>query len=51
MQVMGDGRSVYTRIPSGVFGETLDIPFELIDRIEAIQGTGASICGPTQPTE
>jgi iron complex outermembrane receptor protein len=45
MQVVVDGRSVYTQLSSGVFWETLDIPFALIDRIEVIRGTGASIWG------
>lgn len=45
MQVMVDGRSVYTQLSSGVFWETLDLPFALIDRIEVIRGTGASMWG------
>jgi iron complex outermembrane receptor protein len=43
--VLVDGRSVYTPLFSGVFWESLDVPLEMITRIEVIRGPGASIWG------
>lgn len=43
--VMVDGRSTYSPTFSGVFWEALDIPVELIERIDVIRGPGASIWG------
>lgn len=43
--VMVDGRSVYSRIYSGVLWETQDINIEDIDRIEVIRGPGATLWG------
>jgi iron complex outermembrane recepter protein len=45
LQVMVDGRSVYSPTFSGVFWDTLDIPLADIDRIEVIRGPGGSIWG------
>jgi iron complex outermembrane recepter protein len=43
--VLIDGRAVYTLIYSGVFWDTLDVPLEIIDRIEVIRGPGAAVWG------
>lgn len=43
--VMIDGRSVYSRIFSGVFWETQDIMLEDVERIEVIRGPGATLWG------
>jgi iron complex outermembrane recepter protein len=44
--VLVDGRTVYDRLNSGVFWESLDMPLDLIDRIEVIRGTGGATWGP-----
>ena len=43
--VLIDGRSVYSHDASGVYWEALDMPLELIDRIEVIRGPGGSLWG------
>ncbi|HTZ74540.1 MAG TPA: TonB-dependent receptor [Candidatus Aquilonibacter sp.] len=43
--VLVDGRSVYTQVTGGVFWDTLDLPFNDIDRIEVVRGPGASLWG------
>ncbi|WP_052813285.1 TonB-dependent receptor plug domain-containing protein [Desulfonatronum thioautotrophicum] len=43
--VLVDGRSVYSPLFSGVFWEALDVPLELIERIEVIRGPGSAIWG------
>jgi iron complex outermembrane receptor protein len=43
--VMIDGRSLYSRLFSGVFWDTLGVPVEEIERIEVIRGPGASLWG------
>lgn len=45
LQVLKDGRSVYTPLFSGVFWENLDTPLEDIERIEVIRGPGAAMWG------
>lgn len=45
LQVLKDGRSLYTPLFSGVFWETQDTPFEDIERIEVIRGPGAAMWG------
>jgi iron complex outermembrane receptor protein len=45
LQVLQDGRSVYTPLFSGVFWDVQDTLLEDIDRIEIIRGPGASIWG------
>lgn len=45
MQVLLDGRSVYTPLTSTVFWNVLDTYFEDIARIEVIRGPGASVWG------
>lgn len=45
MQVLVDGRSVYTPLFSGVYWDTLDIMPDDIERIEVIRGPGAAIWG------
>lgn len=45
LQVLKDGRSVYTPLFSGVFWESLDTPLEDIERIEVIRGPGAAMWG------
>lgn len=45
LQVLKDGRSLYTPLYSGVFWETLDTPLEDIERIEVIRGPGAAMWG------
>jgi iron complex outermembrane recepter protein len=43
--VLIDGRSIYTRVFSGVFWSSQDIALEDIERIEVIRGPGGSIWG------
>lgn len=43
--VLIDGRSVYSHDTSGVYWEALDMPLELIDRIEVIRGPGGALWG------
>jgi iron complex outermembrane receptor protein len=45
MLVMVDGRTIYTPLFSGVFWDTVDVPIDLIDRIEVILGPGGSAWG------
>ncbi len=45
LQVMVDGRSVYTPTFGGVFWDILDMPLEDIDRIEVIRGSASSVWG------
>ena len=45
MQVMIDGRSIYSPFYSGVFWDAQDVLIEDIDRIEIIRGPGASLWG------
>jgi iron complex outermembrane receptor protein len=44
--VLIDGRSVYTPLFSGVYWDVQDVMLEDVDRIEVIQGPGATIWGP-----
>ena len=43
--VLLDGRSMYTRLSSGVFWDTLDTDLADIERIEVIRGPGAAVWG------
>ncbi|MBV8061947.1 MAG: TonB-dependent receptor [Nevskia sp.] len=45
LQVLLDGRSVYTPLTSGVFWDVLDTDLADIDRIEVIRGPGAALWG------
>jgi len=45
LQVMIDGRSVYTPLFSGVLWDVQDTVLEDIDRIEVVRGPGASLWG------
>jgi iron complex outermembrane recepter protein len=45
LQVMMDGRSLYTPLLSGVFWEIQDTLLEDLDRIEVVRGPGASLWG------
>ncbi len=45
LQVMMDGRSLYTPLLSGVFWEIQDTLLQDIDRIEVVRGPGASLWG------
>jgi iron complex outermembrane recepter protein len=45
LQVLVDGRSVYSPIFSGVFWDTQDTFLEDIDRIEVIRGPGGAVWG------
>jgi len=45
LQVMVDGRSVYSQTIGGVFWDVLDLPLEDIERIEVIRGPGGSVWG------
>lgn len=50
LQVMVDGRSVYSPTFSGVFWDTLDLPLNDIERIEVIRGPGGAIWGANAVT-
>jgi iron complex outermembrane receptor protein len=43
--VLIDGRAVYTPLFGGVYWDTVDVPFEDIDRIEVIRGPGGTVWG------
>lgn len=43
--VMVNGRSVYTPLFSGVYWDAVDVPLDLIDRVEVIRGPGGAIWG------
>jgi iron complex outermembrane receptor protein len=43
--VLLDGRPIFTPLFSGVFWETLDVPIEIVDRIEVVRGPGSSVWG------
>ncbi len=45
LQVLVDGRSVYTESFGGVFWDQMDLPLEDIERIEVIRGPGGSVWG------
>ncbi|MBI3849398.1 MAG: TonB-dependent receptor [Verrucomicrobia bacterium] len=45
LQVLIDGRSVYTPLFSGVFWDVQDLMLEDVDRIEVIRGPGATLWG------
>ena len=45
MQVMIDGRSIYSPLYSGIFWDAQDLLIDDIDRIEIIRGPGASLWG------
>jgi iron complex outermembrane recepter protein len=45
MQVLMDGRSIYTPFFSGVFWEVQDTLLEDLDRIEVVRGPGATLWG------
>jgi iron complex outermembrane receptor protein len=45
MQVMIDGRSIYSPFYSGVFWDAQDVLIDDVDRIEIIRGPGASLWG------
>ncbi|MGH7870641.1 MAG: TonB-dependent receptor plug domain-containing protein [Candidatus Binatia bacterium] len=45
LQVMIDGRTVYTPLLSGVFWDVQNVMLEDIDRIEVISGPGATLWG------
>ena len=45
LQVLIDGRSVYTPLFSGVFWDVQDTMLEDIDRIEVVRGPGATLWG------
>ena len=43
--VLVDGRTVYDRLNSGVFWESIDIPLDQIERIEVLRGPGGATWG------
>ena len=45
MQVLLDGRSLYSPLYSGIFWDVQDYPIKDIERIEIIRGPGASLWG------
>jgi len=45
LQVLVDGRSVYTPLYSGVFWETQDVPLADVERIEVMSGPGGTVWG------
>jgi iron complex outermembrane receptor protein len=45
MQVMIDGRTIYSPLFSGIFWDAQDLVMDDIDRIEIIRGPGASLWG------
>jgi len=45
MLVLIDGRTVYDRLNSGVFWESLDLPLDQIERIEVVRGPGGATWG------
>jgi len=45
LQVLVDGRSVYSPMFSGAYWEAAEVPLESIERIEVIRGPGATIWG------
>jgi iron complex outermembrane receptor protein len=45
LQVLKDGRSLYTPLFAGVYWETLDTTLEDIERIEVVRGPGAAMWG------
>jgi iron complex outermembrane receptor protein len=45
LQVMIDGRSIYTPYFASVFWDAVDVPVQAIERIEVIRGPGASVWG------
>lgn len=50
LQVMVDGRSIYSSDFSGVVWDTVDLPLSNIERIEVIRGPGGSIWGANAVT-
>ena len=42
---MINGRSIYSRLFSGVFWDALGVPVSAIERIEVIRGPGGSLWG------
>src|SRR5438093_5205734 len=43
--VLIDGRTVYDRLNSGVFWESLDVPLDQSERIEVVRGEGGAVWG------